>query len=383
MKIAIVCDSFKESLSALEVAEEIEAGFLDIFPDADFIKLPAADGGEGTVSAIVVGTGGRLIRRIVTGPLNTPVDAFFGITGDGTTAIIEMAASSGLELVPEDSRDPLGATTRGVGELVQAALDEGCRHIIIGLGGSATNDGGAGFIQALGVLLKDIEGRELPPGGAALARLAAIDVSGLDPRLTGLTLEVACDVDNPLLGTEGASAVFGPQKGASITHVELLDSALSRYAAQIATDIGRDIAYTPGAGAAGGLGAALLAFTDAKLRPGVDIVMEALDVASALADADLVITGEGRIDGQTVRGKTPVGVARVAKRLGKPVIAIAGSLGTGVDAVYDAGIDAVFGTVQRPGTLADALRESRESVRRTARNVARVIKLGETLAPRS
>ncbi|NHO31260.1 glycerate kinase [Acetobacter fallax] len=382
MKVAIVCDSFKESLSALEVAGEIEAGFRDIFPDADFVKLPAADGGEGTSEAIVSGTGGRLVRHIVTGPLSTPVEAFFGITGDGKTAIIEMAASSGLELVPEEQRDPLGATTRGVGELLLAAMDEGCNHIIIGLGGSATNDGGAGFAQALGISLKDGDGLELKPGGAALARIAAIEMAGLDSRLAGITLEVACDVDNPLLGPEGASSVFGPQKGATPEHVRTLDLALSRYAAQITADLGRDIATIPGAGAAGGLGAALLAFTDAKLRPGVDIVMEALALESVLTDADLVITGEGRIDGQTVRGKTPVGVARVARRLGKPVIAIAGSLGAGVDKVHAAGIDAVFGTVQRPCTLSEALTESRESVRRTARNVAMAISLGGKMADR-
>ncbi|NHN84681.1 glycerate kinase [Acetobacter musti] len=379
MKIAIVCDSFKESLSALQVADEIGAGFSAVFPNADYIRLPAADGGEGTVEAIVTGTGGHVVNRTVTGPRNTPVEAFFGITGDGRTAIIEMAAASGLALVPEDQRDPLSATTRGVGELVLAALDAGCSHIIIGLGGSATNDGGAGFAQALGISLKDADGQELGPGGAPLARLATVDITNLDPRLADVTLEVACDVDNPLLGPEGASAIFGPQKGATPAHIDILDAALSRYAARISAVLDKDIATIPGAGAAGGLGAALLAFTDAKMRPGVDIVMEALDLASILADADLVITGEGRMDGQTIRGKTPVGVARVAKRLGKPVIAIAGSLGAGVDKVCEAGIDAVFGTVQRPGTLADILTESGESVRRTARNVAMTLKLGAML----
>ncbi|GBQ98997.1 glycerate kinase [Acetobacter nitrogenifigens DSM 23921 = NBRC 105050] len=379
MKIAIICDSFKESLSALEVADEIEAGFRLVWPDVVCVKLPAADGGEGTVAALVAATGGRVVRTCVTGPLGDPVEGFFGVTGDGRTAIIEMAAAAGLELLSPERRDPLRATTRGVGELFCAALDAGCRHIILGLGGSATNDGGAGFAQALGASLLDDSGREIEAGGAALTRLARISLDELDPRLAETRVDVACDVDNPLTGEHGASAVFGPQKGATQAMVDVLDAALSHYAGRITADLGRDVASVPGAGAAGGMGAAALAFLDARMRPGVEIVMEALGVAEIVADVDLVITGEGRIDGQTVRGKTPAGVARVARQAGKPVIAIAGSLGAGVDDVYGAGIDAVFSTMQRPGSLSEALAEARSSLRRTARNVAMAIRLGSGL----
>ncbi|NHN88183.1 glycerate kinase family protein [Acetobacter conturbans] len=379
MKIAVVCDSFKESLTAEAVAVAISDGFRAEFPEASFVLCPAADGGEGTVAALVSATKGRRVEMIATGPMGQPVEAFFGITGDGRTAIIEIAAAAGLESVPAEQRDPAIATTRGVGELIRRALDEGCRHLILGLGGSATNDGGAGLAQALGVRLLDREGQELQPGGLPLAQLVKIDISGLEPRLAECVIEVACDVDNPLLGEEGAAAVFGPQKGASPELVKRLDEALGVYAERLREDLGKDVAAIPGAGAAGGTGAGALAFLNAGLRPGFEIVSETLGLEALLADVDLVITGEGRIDAQTIRGKTPAGVAAVARKLGKPVIAFGGSLGADVERVHAIGIEAVFGTVPRPCSLPEALAEAGPNLTGAARNVAAAIRLGMAL----
>ncbi|MBO1326453.1 glycerate kinase [Acetobacter sp. TBRC 12305] len=375
MKIAIVCDSFKESLTALEVADEVEAGFTDIFADAVCIKLPAADGGEGTAAALTQASGGQFRHLTVTGPLGAPVAARYGLMGDGRTAVVEMASAAGLDLVPRATRNPMMATSFGVGELIGAALDDGCRHIILALGGSATNDGGAGMAQALGARLLDAGGCDLRPGGAALVELAHIDMSTLDPRLAECEIEVACDVDNPLTGPAGASAVFGPQKGATPDMVAALDAALARYGAVLEAAFGQAVADRPGAGAAGGMGAGAMVFLNARLRPGVEIVTDALGLDTILADVDLVITGEGRMDGQTVRGKTPVGVARVAKRHGKPVIALAGSLGDGHGDVHYHGIDAVFSIVSGPCSLDEALAQARANIRRTARNIAAVMRL--------
>lgn len=376
MKIVIAPDSFKESLSALEVATHIRAGFSEVYPDADYVVLPVADGGEGTVEAMVAATGGSVVRIAVTGPLGTPVDAFFGLTGDGKTAIIEMAAASGLMLVPPRLRDPLITTTQGVGELIVAALDKGARHFIVGIGGSATNDGGAGMLQALGVRLLDPDGKALGPGGGELGRLKTIDVSSLDPRLAACRVEVACDVDNPLVGPRGASAIFGPQKGATPDKVALLDANLEHYASVIKQVLGVDVGALPGAGAAGGLGAGFKAFLGAELKPGSEIVTTAVGLDAVLADADLVITGEGRIDGQTIHGKTPIGVASVAKRHGKPVIGIAGCLGAEAEAVFDHGIDAVFSVLSRSCSLSEAFAEAGDNLRITARNVAATLKIG-------
>jgi len=378
MKIVIAPDSFKESLSALEVATQIEAGFREVFPTWTYLKVPVADGGEGTVAVLVAATGGRVVGCTVTGPLGAPVEAFFGITGDGSTAIVEMAAASGLALVPQAWRDPLAATSYGVGELLLAALDAGARKLIVGVGGSASNDGGAGMAQALGVRLLDAQGRALDAGvgGGALARLARIDASGLDPRLRQCAIQVACDVDNPLTGPAGASAVFGPQKGATPTLVAQLDANLQHYATVIEADLGIALAGLPGGGAGGGMGAALVAFLGAQLRPGADIVAEALGLDALVADADLVITGEGRLDRQSVHGKTPLGVARIARRHGKPVLAIAGGLGAGAELLHAHGIDAMFGAVQRPCTLEQALAEAAANLRLTARNVAEAIRIG-------
>ncbi len=377
MKIIIAPDSFKESLSSLEVAKAIEAGFKEIFPRAEYVKLPFADGGEGTTEALVVATGGRTVNVVVTGPLGENAAAFYGVCGDGRTAVVEMAAASGLHLVPRDQRNPLRTTSYGTGELIRAALDAGYRKFIIGIGGSATNDAGAGMLQALGVRLFDAHDQEIGFGGGALAPLARIDVAGLDPRLKESVFEVACDVNNPLTGKSGASVVFGPQKGATPEMVELLDRYLGNFASLVKRDVGEDVAETPGAGAAGGMGAALMAFLQAELRPGVSIVVEHVGLERLVKDADLVITGEGRIDAQSVFGKAPVGIAEVASRHHVPVIAFAGSLGAGVEDVFHKGISAVFSVVGGPCTLEDAMSEAAANIRLTARNVAAVIRLSK------
>jgi glycerate kinase len=323
--------------------------------------------------------GGRLVTLRVRGPLGEPVDAFYGIMGDGATAVIEMAAASGLELVPAARRDPLRTTSYGTGELIRDALDAGARRFVLGVGGSATNDGGAGMLQALGGRLLDGAGGELAPGGAALAALDKIDLSGLDARIVDCVFDVACDVSNPLVGPQGASHIFGPQKGASADMVETLDASLRHYADVIARDLGRQVADVPGAGAGGGIGAAMLVFLGGRLRPGSEIVTAAVGLDAAVADADLVITGEGRIDSQTIHGKTPVGVARVAQRHGKPVIAIAGCLAPGAAVMHGHGIAAVFGAVSRPCTVEQALADAALNVRVSARNIAAVLHLGSKL----
>ncbi|QLZ58624.1 glycerate kinase [Citrobacter freundii] len=376
MKIVIAPDSYKESLSALEVATAIEQGFREIWPDADYVKIPVADGGEGTVEAMVAATAGRLVHVDVTGPLGSSVQAFYGLSGDARSAFIEMAAASGLALVPLDSRDPLKTTSRGTGELIRHALDAGVEHIVIGIGGSATNDGGAGMVQALGARLLDAQNNDIAHGGVGLEALARIDISQLDARLAACQIEVACDVTNRLTGKEGASAVFGPQKGATPEVVARLDRALTHYAQLISRDLDVNVLELAGGGAAGGMGAALYAFCGAQLRSGIEIVTDALHLDAWVADADLVVTGEGRIDSQTIHGKVPVGVANVAKRYNKPVIGIAGSLTPDVGIVHDHGIDAVFSVIYTICTLEDALKNAKENVRMTARNVAATLNAG-------
>ncbi|EGR0055143.1 TPA: glycerate kinase [Vibrio vulnificus] len=370
MKIIIAPDSYKESLTAMDVAIAIEKGFKQVLPDAHYVKLPMADGGEGTVQSMVDATGGTIIEHTVTGPLGQRVDGFFGLLGEGKTAVIEMAAASGLHLVTPDQRNPLITTTFGTGELIKAALDHGVKHIIVGIGGSATNDGGIGMAQALGIKLLDAQGNALGHGGGELAKLATIDCSQLDPRLAQVRLEVACDVDNPLCGPKGASAVFGPQKGATPEMVTILDKNLAHYASIIKQQLGVDVRDMAGAGAAGGMGAALLGLLNAELRPGIEIVMDAVRLDEIVADADLVITGEGRIDSQTIHGKTPIGVARTAKKHGLPVIGIAGCLSADCGVVHEHGLDAVFAVVNRSVDLPTALAEAAENVELTARNVA-------------
>ncbi|MGP3593429.1 glycerate kinase [Vagococcus sp. WN89Y] len=379
MKIVIAPDSYKESLSALDVANAIERGFREVFPRAEYVKIPVADGGEGTVEAMVAATEGRVVKMPVTGPLGEQVDGFYGLSGDEQSAFIEMAAASGLEHLPVEKRDPLYTTSWGTGELIRHALDAGVQHIIIGLGGSATNDGGAGMVQALGAKLLDNQGEQIAPGGAALETLARIDISELDKRLADCRIEVACDVTNPLTGKEGASAVFGPQKGATPEMIARLDKALTHYAEIISRDLQFDVLNLSGGGAAGGMGAALYAFCGAKLRQGIEIVTDALALDKQVADADLVITGEGRIDSQTVHGKVPIGVAKVAKRYNVPVIGIAGSLSADVGVVHDHGIDAVFSVLYKICSLDEALAGAGENVRMTARNIAAVLKAGKGL----
>lgn len=375
MKIVIAPDSFKECLTAAQVATAIETGLKQVMPQATYLKVPVADGGEGTLQSLVDATHGQLIDTTVTGPMGQPVVACFGLLGDGETAVIEMARASGIELVPIAQRNPLTATTRGTGELIKQALDHGVKRMIVAIGGSATNDGGAGMMQALGLQLLDHQGRALTTGGAALKDLAQIDLSTLDPRLSHVEFIAACDVNNPLTGPNGASAVFGPQKGATPEMVAQLDQALSHYAQIIRQDFAQEVETVPGAGAAGGMGAALLAFLHATLKPGIDLVMDAVGLAEKMADADLVITGEGRIDGQTAQGKTPIGVARIAKQFQLPVVALAGSVGPGVEAVYAAGIDALFPIVQGAVPLAEALAMGEENLIRSARNLAKTLTL--------
>ncbi|MFI8747421.1 glycerate kinase [Pseudomonas sp. NPDC077186] len=374
MKIVIAPDSFKESLSAPEVAVAIARGWQQVFPDAECLLRPMADGGEGTVDALLAAVGGERRECRVRGPMDAPVAAHWGWLGQAT-AVIEMAAASGLHWVPREQRDARLASSFGTGELVLQALDAGATRIILGLGGSATNDGGAGLLQALGVRFVDAAGRELAPGGAALAALDQLDLSGLDARLLKAQIEVAADVDHPLCGPRGASAVFGPQKGATPEQVAELDAALGRYARIVAATLGEDHAQFPGVGAAGGLGFAARALLKASFRPGIELVAELSGLAEAVAGADLVITGEGRMDAQTLHGKTPVGVARVARAAGVPVIALAGSLGEGYQALYQAGIEAAFSLAPGPISLEQAMRGAAAELEARAVDIARLWRL--------
>ena len=373
MRVVVAPDSYKGSVSAVGVAAALERGVLRVFPQAEVRKIPIADGGEGTVEALVTATGGQMKQERVRGPLGEVVAAFWGILGDGKTAVIEMAAASGLPLVPPDRRDPRITTTYGTGELIRTALDAGLRRIIIGIGGSATNDGGTGMAQALGAKFLAADGAELPPGGGALAQLKTIDLSGLDSRLTKTEITVACDVDNPLCGQRGAAAVFGPQKGATPAMVAELDAALGHFAGCARAATGRNVADLAGAGAAGGLGAGLLFFTPAKLRPGVEIVLEAVKFAEVVKDAAFVITGEGRTDFQTAYGKAPVGVAKVAKQFDVPVFCISGGLGDGADDVLAQGIDAVMSICSRPLSLDECMRDGATLIEEAAARLCRIL----------
>ncbi len=380
MRVVIAPDSFKGSASAKEVAQAIADGLKVALPDSEFDLVPMADGGEGTVEALVVATGGKIVTKRVTGPLGEPVDAFFGILGDGETAVIEMAAAAGLHLVPPEKRNPLLTTTYGVGELIKAALDAGCKRVIVGIGGSATNDGGAGMAQALGAKLLDENGNEIGFGGGELGKVARIDISELDSRLRETEILVACDVTNPLTGPNGASAVYGPQKGATPEMVKLLDENLRHYAAIIRRDLGVDVEHVPGAGAAGGLGAGLMAFCQAKLKRGVELVIQVVRLDERVQKANLVITGEGKIDFQTGFGKVPHGVAQVAKRYKKPVIAIVGQLGEGSEKCREWGIDACFAITDKPMSEQDAMANTLALLKRTAQELGWLIRALKTLA---
>ena len=346
MKVAIAIDSFKGSIGSMEAGKAAAEGVRRAIPGAECFVRPLADGGEGTVDALVAGMGGRVREVDVTGPDGRTVRARYGVTADGT-AVMEMAAAAGIVLVPADKRNPLVATTYGVGEMIADAIALGVRKIIMGIGGSATNDGGAGMLQALGWRLIDAEGRDIPRGGAALARLARIvrpDAASFPP------IRVACDVENPLCGPRGASAVFGPQKGATPDMVAELDAALGRF-----SEVSGGDATSPGAGAAGGLGYAFKTFLGAELTPGVDLILAETRLEDVVSDADVVVTGEGRLDGQTAMGKAPIGVARLAKKFGKRVLAFSGCIGDGAEALNDAGIDAYFPILRRVVTLDEAL----------------------------
>ena len=358
MKIVIAPQAFKGSLSALEAARAMGEGVRRGLSDAQTVLVPVADGGDGTLQTLMDSSGGRILEQEVTGPLGEAVSARWGIMGDGDTAVIEMAQAAGLALVPPEKRNPLFATTYGVGELIRHTLDRGLRRFIVGVGGSATVDGGAGAAQALGVRLLDDRNEELPFGGAALARLARIDFSELEPRVRGSRLLVACDVSNPLIGPSGASAVYGPQKGATPEMVAELEGALAHYAQVIQRGLGIDVRDVLGAGAAGGLAAGLMALLGAELKPGVDIVLDVVGLDRHLETANLVITGEGRLDRQTVFNKAPVGVARRAKARGIPVIAVAGSLGEGYEETYAHGIDVAVAISSPPITLEEAMRDA-------------------------
>ncbi len=375
MKIVIAPDSFKDSLSAQGVAEAIALGLAQVWPQATLVKCPMADGGEGTVESILAACEGELRRTRVRGPLGAAVEAAWGWLPHNYTAIIEMAEASGLQLVPPGQRDACISSTFGTGELIRAALDAGAQRVILAIGGSATNDGGAGAMQALGVKLLDAQGQSLVPGGLALAQLVRLDLSELDPRLAQVRFDIAADVNNPLCGPHGASAIFGPQKGASPAQVQQLDQALGHFAELCAQALGKDVRDEPGSGAAGGLGFAAKAFLGARFQAGVGVVAELVGLADAVKGADLVITGEGRFDAQTLRGKTPFGVARIAKQQGVPVIVIAGTLGEGYQELYDHGIDAAFAVTSGPMTLEQACAEAPRLLRERATDIARVWRL--------
>jgi glycerate kinase len=375
-RILVAPDSFKESLDAVSTADAIAAGFLRVYPDLDIVKIPMADGGEGLVHTLVAATGGKLITSQVTGPTGEPVDAVWGILGDGKTCVLEMAAASGLPLVPTDMRNPLYTTTYGTGELIRESLGANCSQIIIGLGGSATNDGGAGMAQALGARLIDEDGNDISFGATGVGKLNKIDTSTMDLRLNDVDIVVAVDVKNPLCGPSGASYVYGPQKGATPEMLPVLDDILFRYAAIIQRDLQVDVLQLPGSGAAGGLGAGLVAFLNATTRPGVDVVLDLVGMDDILkTGVDLVVTGEGEINGQTAFGKVPVGVAKAAKKHGVPVVALVGSISDGAPDVLKYGIDAYFSIIPRPMTLHESMASTSILLSELAEHCARLIRL--------
>ncbi len=371
MRVVIAPDKFKGSLTALQAAAAMARGVARALPRASIDQVPMADGGEGTTQALVAATGGSIREAQVTGPLGEPVVACFGLLGEGHTAVIEMAAASGLVLVPAERRNPLITTTRGTGELLLAAIAAGARRVVVGIGGSATNDGGAGFGQSLGFCLLDDAGRDLEGGGGNLGRLARIDPAGRRRELNDVEIAVACDVSNPLCGPEGASAVYGPQKGASPETVEALDHNLAHFAAIVERDLGVAIKDQPGSGAAGGLGGGLVAFAAGKLEPGIDLIIDAVKLAERLENADLCLTAEGAIDAQSAFGKTAVGVAKLARSLGCPVLALAGSIGPGAEAVLDYGIDAYFSICSGPISLDHAIDQAGTLLERATEQAVR------------
>ena len=376
LRIVIAPQAFKQSISARAAAIAIENGVRRTVLEAETVLIPVADGGDGTLAALIDTTGGSYFTAQVTGPLGDAIPAQWGVMGDGETAVIEMALASGLALIPDHRRDPRTATTYGTGQLMAAALDAGYTRVIVGLGGSATNDGGTGMASALGARFLDAAGDVLPPGGAALANLHAIDTSGLHPGLTDATIIGATDVTNPLCGETGASAIFGPQKGATPEMVQELDGCLANLAHVVQSELSIDVLHTPGSGAAGGLGAGLIAFANCELRSGIDMVCDALDFDRHAATADLVITGEGRADRSTAFDKAPVGIARRSRAFGVPTLLLAGSLGEGYDALYQHGIDAIIPIAEEPATLEASLQNGAELLERAAERALRLYNLG-------
>lgn len=376
MKIVLAPDSYKNSLTAKEVAMAMHKGFAKVYPEADFVDVPMADGGEGTVQSLVDAKNGQIITEEVINPLGRRTEAHYGLIDDGKVAVIEMAEASGIQYINQFTQNPYITTTFGTGELIKSAIQKGAKTIIIGIGGSATNDGGAGMAQALGAHLLDEKGQELQYGGAMLEKLDKIDASAMLPELADVKVIIASDVTNPLTGPNGASHVFGPQKGANEEMVEFLDKALSHYADILKRDLGKDLKQVPGAGAAGGLGAGLLAFTHSEMRSGVDIVVDYTDLKDKVKDADVVVTGEGQIDFQTKFGKTPIGVAKATKAVNPQatVIAIAGSVGEKISELYPLGIDAIFTCVPGVEELSKAIQDTDKNLQQVSENIARLIK---------
>lgn len=373
-KIVIAVDSFKGTMSSVEVCNLIEKGIHQILPTVSTVKVPIADGGEGTVDAFLAAAGGQKITVRVKDPLFREIDAYYGLLADQTTAIIEMATASGLPLV-EDKKNPRQTTTYGTGQLILDALNRGCRKLIIGIGGSATNDGGIGMAAALGVKFLDADGQAVPLNGQGLEKLCHIDLAGKDPRIDQCEISVACDVDNPLYGEKGAAYVFGPQKGADPAMVKYLDQNLQNYAAVLQRALGIDVQTIPGSGAAGGLGAGLLAFTPARLKSGIDIILDHVGFNEIIAAADLIITGEGKIDGQSLRGKVPIGIAARAKQIGIPVVAMVGDIGEDTEAVYEKGIQAILSINRVAVPFEKAKLRSKEDLLETAKTLARILQL--------
>lgn len=377
VKIVIAIDGFKESLTSLQAGESARAGVLAAMPDADVHVFPLADGGEGTVEAMTTVLEGQILQVPVTGPLGEQITAQYGIIPHRKLAVLEMQQASGLMLVSPEKRNPMNTTTYGVGEIIRHAMDLGYREFIVGLGGSATNDGGAGMLEALGIRFLDAQGQPVGPYGRDVAQIAQVDLSGADPRLLECVFELACDVTNPLCGINGASAVFGPQKGADPQMVEQLDKALEHFAEVTQKAVGNAMEEKSGAGAAGGLGFAFMAYLGATLRPGIQTVIQMVGLENAIKDADFVVTGEGRLDAQTAMGKAPMGIAQLAKKYKKPVIALAGSVLENAAACNDVGIDSFFSVLKTPVTLQEAMLEetARRNIELTACQIFNLIRV--------
>lgn len=378
MKFVLAPDSFKESMTAKEVCQAMEKGIKKANDKITCIHVPMADGGEGTMQSLIDATNGKIYSLKVIGPLGGEVEAMYGILGDNETGILEMASASGIQLIPPGKRNPLKSTTYGTGQLIKACLDHGIKKLLIGIGGSATNDGGVGAIQALGGKFLDKDGKELSFGGGELGNLDNIDLSNFDKRLENISVEVACDVSNPLCGERGASNVFGSQKGATPEMIKILDANLAHYAHIVKKQFNKDVTNIPGAGAAGGLGAGLMAFLNGTLKKGIEMVIEYTGLEEKVKDCDIVWTGEGSIDFQTQYGKTPLGVALIAKKYNKPVIALAGRVGEDIEILYEKGIDSIFGIMKGAVSLEEALSEGKENIERTSENIVRLMKVFST-----